>query len=71
FAQPVTEQLAPEYFSIISHPMDFSTVTRKNENYEYKTVEAFEEDVLLIFSNCMKYNRADTLYYKAADRLRR
>ncbi|OQV24277.1 Bromodomain and PHD finger-containing protein 3 [Hypsibius exemplaris] len=67
FAAPVTEKIAPKYFSIISHPMDFSTISRKlDEAGAYSTFESFEADVNLVVDNCLKYNQPDTVFYKFA-----
>lgn len=50
--------------------MDFSTMRTKLENHEYRTFEEFEEDFFLMISNCMTYNAEDTIFYRAAVRLR-
>lgn len=54
----------------ISKPMDFSTMRRKLESHLYRTLEEFEEDFNLIVTNCMKYNAKDTIFHRAAVRLR-
>lgn len=46
----------PDYFSIISEPMDLGTIKTKLEEYMYFTVEEFAADVRLTFSNAMLYN---------------
>nr|CAG8446319.1 979_t:CDS:2 [Entrophospora candida] len=46
----------PDYPVIVKTPMDFSTVEKKLNNYEYKCAHDFEKDVRLIFSNCIIYN---------------
>ncbi|NIG58830.1 bromodomain and PHD finger-containing protein 3 isoform X5 [Pontoporia blainvillei] len=50
--------------------MDFSTMRRKLESHLYGTLEEFEEDFNLIVTNCMKYNAKDTIFHRAAVRLR-
>ena len=45
-----------DYHTIIKTPMDLGTVKKKMDNREYTSVAAFEHDVLIIFSNCYKYN---------------
>ena len=45
-----------DYHTIIKTPMDLGTVKKKMDNREYTSVAAFEHDVLVIFSNCYKYN---------------
>ncbi|XP_055338375.1 bromodomain-containing protein 1-like [Paramacrobiotus metropolitanus] len=70
FANPVTEKIAPQYFSIIKHPMDFSKVTEKLDNGKYVDAESFEKDLHLIIDNCLKYNTPDTVFHQAALRFR-
>lgn len=41
FAFPVTDNIAPGYSSIISHPMDFSTMKTKIEDSLYSSVAEF------------------------------
>lgn len=38
--------------------------------YRYLNFDDFEEDFNLIVSNCLKYNAKDTIFYRAAVRLR-
>jgi len=61
----------PHYYSIITHPMDFSTIERKlnasnpvkpdpnPSNPRYNTADEFIADVRLIFSNCVTFNGPD------------
>ncbi|XP_021114435.1 bromodomain-containing protein 1 isoform X7 [Heterocephalus glaber] len=65
FAQPV-----PDYLDHIKHPMDFATMRKRLEAQGYRNLRAFEEDFNLIVDNCMKYNAKDTVFYRAAVRLR-
>lgn len=69
FAWPVTDHIAPGYSSIISTPMDFSTMRQKIDNNEYPTLSDFKVDVKLLCDNCMTYNRPDTVYYKTAKKM--
>lgn len=43
---------------------------RKLESHQYRTLEEFEEDFNLIVTNCMRYNSKDTIFHRAAVRLR-
>ncbi|NXD77670.1 BRPF3 protein, partial [Halcyon senegalensis] len=77
FAEPVNLDEAslfpkgvPDYLEFISNPMDFSTMRRKLESHLYRTLDEFEEDFNLIVTNCMRYNAKDTIFHRAAVRLR-
>ncbi|CAG8556475.1 5279_t:CDS:10, partial [Acaulospora colombiana] len=58
FYEPVdAEKLGvPDYYKIISHPMDLSTINSKLENDQYTGAEEFEADIRLMFQNCYTYN---------------
>ncbi|XP_017115878.1 bromodomain-containing protein 7 [Drosophila elegans] len=69
FAWPVTDDMAPGYSSIISKPMDFSTMRQKIDDHEYAALTEFSDDFKLMCENAIKYNHVDTVYNKAAKRL--
>ncbi|XP_055079825.1 bromodomain-containing protein 3-like isoform X2 [Periophthalmus magnuspinnatus] len=48
-----------DYYDIIKHPMDLSTIKKKLDNRQYKDAQEFAADVRLMFSNCYKYNPPD------------
>ncbi|CAO3672922.1 unnamed protein product [Rhizopus stolonifer] len=56
FLQPVDPVLLgiPDYFDVIKHPMDLSTVKAKLNSYNSK--EEFISDLKLMFENCYTYN---------------
>ncbi|KAK9267193.1 hypothetical protein L1049_009613 [Liquidambar formosana] len=58
FNQPVDPVALniPDYFSIISEPMDLGTIKSKLEKNLYFGAEEFADDVRLTFSNAMIYN---------------
>ncbi|KAI9395545.1 hypothetical protein POPTR_005G252200v4 [Populus trichocarpa] len=66
FSEPVDPEELPDYFEIVENPMDFSTARKKLDEGAYTNLEQFEKDVLLICSNAMQYNSADTIYYRQA-----
>ncbi|KAJ3023879.1 nuA3 HAT complex component nto1 [Thoreauomyces humboldtii] len=68
FADPVTAAMAPDYATYVTNPMDFSTMARKVDHYEYRDIASFEADLELVWHNCMVYNKPETEYYKAAAR---
>ncbi|EFP77426.2 uncharacterized protein PGTG_03382 [Puccinia graminis f. sp. tritici CRL 75-36-700-3] len=73
FRKPVDpiRESAPNYFNIISNPMDFKTMGLKLEMGQYPNREAFKDDVNLIFKNCKTYNLPDSsLVVKYAEPLK-
>ncbi|XP_006888088.1 PREDICTED: bromodomain-containing protein 1 [Elephantulus edwardii] len=70
FAQPVSLKEVPDYLDHISRPMDFATMRKRLEAQGYSALAEFEEDFNLIVDNCLKYNAKDTVFYRAAVRLR-
>ncbi|KAG0147815.1 hypothetical protein CROQUDRAFT_655590 [Cronartium quercuum f. sp. fusiforme G11] len=62
FRRPVDpiRQGAPDYFNIISNPMDFKTMSDKLEMGQYPDREAFRDDFNLVIQNCKTYNLADS-----------
>lgn len=70
FAQPVNKALVPDYYDIIKQPMDLQTMGEKVERHEYLTVTDFTDDLDLLINNAMRYNKQDSLVFKAAVRVR-
>ncbi|MEQ2197699.1 hypothetical protein XENOCAPTIV_002158, partial [Xenoophorus captivus] len=68
--EKLKREQVPDYLEFISHPMDFSTMRSKLENHSYRSVADLEADFNLMVSNCLLYNTKDTVFYKAALRLR-
>lgn len=60
----------PDYLDHIERPMDFQTMWTSLESHHYLSFDTFEADFLLIVNNCLKYNAKDTVFYRAALRLR-
>ena len=70
FLQPVPLDLVPDYLNVIKDPIDLSLInSRINSKNYYMTVDIFVSDVRRIFENCRKYNLADTIYVKLANKL--
>jgi hypothetical protein len=42
FLYPVDAEEVPDYLNIIQHPMDFTTMRRKLDDYQYLAIEDFE-----------------------------
>ncbi|KAF2629907.1 transcriptional activator spt7 [Macroventuria anomochaeta] len=56
FLQRVNKREAPDYYNVIKHPMDIGTMMKKLKQLQYKSKKDFVEDLMLIWSNCLKYN---------------
>lgn len=67
FRKPVDPNEVPDYLSVITSPMDLSTMSKRLENEYYKSIAEFTADLKLIADNCRKYNDPDTTYYKNAN----
>ncbi|XP_026865797.2 bromodomain and PHD finger-containing protein 3 isoform X1 [Electrophorus electricus] len=70
FAEPVDVKEVPDYLEFISQPMDFSTMKSKLEAHKYRSLSDLEADFNLMISNCLLYNSKDTVFHRAAVRLR-
>ncbi|KAI9686451.1 MAG: hypothetical protein M1820_010635 [Bogoriella megaspora] len=69
FLKPVDKNEVPDYYNVITSPMDLSTMEEKLENGLYTAVGDLVDDLELIFSNCRQYNDANTVYPKCATKL--
>ncbi|KAF5475246.1 hypothetical protein F2P56_007075 [Juglans regia] len=59
----------PDYFTIISNPMDLGTIKFKLEKNMYFDTEGFAADIRLTFSNAMLYNPPGNSVHKMAQEL--
>ncbi|KAI8374745.1 uncharacterized protein BYT42DRAFT_547734 [Radiomyces spectabilis] len=69
FLEPVDTRIVTDYLDVIKHPMDFSTMRKKLERDEYKHLDDFRADFLLVVCNAKLYNAPSTIYWRNADRL--
>ena len=69
FVKPVNKDEVPEYYKVITSPMDLSTVEERLQAGHYAAPKDLVDDVKLIFSNCRQYNDATTVYTKCAVKL--
>eukprot|EP00299_Pterocystis_sp_00344_P013868 c6836_g1_i3.p1 GENE.c6836_g1_i3~~c6836_g1_i3.p1 ORF type:complete len:390 (-),score=90.34 c6836_g1_i3:8-1177(-) len=70
FRKPVTKTEAPDYFTVISEPMDLGTIKKMITNKQIKTLEQFCDRVFLVFQNATTYNMEGSDYYVMAEELR-
>merc|ERR1712013_195713 len=70
FAEPVDTDEVADYLDIVKTPMDFSTMRKKLENFEYSNIDDSEKDFSLMVANCLSYNEKDTIFYRAGTKMR-
>ncbi|KAL5038481.1 hypothetical protein RTP6_005781 [Batrachochytrium dendrobatidis] len=59
----------PHYRSIITRPMDLSTMRKKLDNGDYEHASEFEADMRLMLNNCYTFNPPGTDVYNLGKRL--
>ncbi|KAJ1921372.1 hypothetical protein H4219_000689 [Mycoemilia scoparia] len=69
FLEPVDTSIVTDYLKVIKSPMDFGTMKKKLNANEYKTIDQFKDDFMLVCKNCQTYNAPTTKYYKCARRI--
>lgn len=50
--------------------MDLSTMRQKAQTHQYHDVDQFANDFELMIENCLTYNSKETIFYRAAVKLR-
>ncbi|XP_077994227.1 transcription intermediary factor 1-alpha-like isoform X2 [Glandiceps talaboti] len=66
FHEPVSKTV-PNYYKIVAHPMDLSTIKCKLDSYE--NVEDFISDCRLVFTNCALFNGMESLVGRAGKKV--
>jgi transcriptional activator SPT7 len=56
FLNKVTKRDVPDYYNVIKQPMDLGTLMKNLKNLQYKSKKEFQDDVFLIWQNCLTYN---------------
>lgn len=66
FRQPVDAQALgiPDYFDIVTKPIDLATIKMKLDRGEYKDPWEYVDDVWLMFDNAWLYNRKNSRVYR-------
>ncbi|TBU46661.1 hypothetical protein BD309DRAFT_953609 [Dichomitus squalens] len=59
FLKPVAKSEVPDYYEIITNPMDLQTMLKKVKQRHYKCKKEFKDDLDLIWSNCFLYNATE------------
>ncbi|KAI0127343.1 hypothetical protein BJ170DRAFT_369543 [Xylariales sp. AK1849] len=57
FLQRVNKRDAPDYYNLITKPMDLGSMTKKLKGLQYKSKADFVVDLNLIWDNCLRYNQ--------------
>ncbi|XP_075232701.1 bromodomain-containing protein 140 isoform X2 [Lycorma delicatula] len=70
FIEPVDQTEVPDYGEVVKHPMDLSTMRSKIDDFCYSNLDQFEADFNLMIQNCLDYNAKDTVFYRAAIKMR-
>ncbi|KAJ7043378.1 hypothetical protein C8F04DRAFT_1229515 [Mycena alexandri] len=60
FLKPVSKAEVPDYYDVITNPMDLQTMLKKVKHKQYKSKREFKDDLDLIWSNCFTYNATET-----------
>ncbi|KAJ7184086.1 hypothetical protein C8R46DRAFT_1208327 [Mycena filopes] len=60
FLKPVSKAEVPDYYDVITTPMDLQTMLKKVKQKQYKSKREFKDDLDLIWSNCFTYNATET-----------
>ncbi|KAJ3638147.1 hypothetical protein MTP99_001553 [Tenebrio molitor] len=69
FLRPVQKTEVPDYYDVITKPMDFGTIKYKLNMGEYQEDAHFMSDALLVFQNCNTYNHTEDDVYKCGVQL--
>lgn len=68
FKMPVVKafpEVGEAYLQRIASPMDFRTI-EEERIHRYRSIRELQEDLVLVFGNCMEYNGEGTDYYETA-----
>ncbi|KAI8055791.1 hypothetical protein BDF22DRAFT_741079 [Syncephalis plumigaleata] len=72
FLTKVSRRDAPDYYQVITHPMDLGTITKKLKEFKYQSKQEFVDDLMLIYRNCFTYNtEPGNVYRKSAQQMQK
>jgi len=66
FMNPVTDEIANKYSTVIKEPMDLNRVRKRIDQGVIRNSLSLQRDLLLIFQNAMMYNSSKTDIYRMA-----
>lgn len=67
FIEKPSKKLYPDYYQIIQHPIDMTTIENYIKSDRYTTLDDIVGDYRLMFSNCRKYNEEGSMIYEDAN----
>ena len=59
----------PDYYEVITNPIDMKTINERIKSGNYKNVDQFISDARLMFNNCRQYNEEGSAIVKDANTL--
>lgn len=66
-----SKKLYPDYYEVISEPIDFLEIENKIRNEQYSSENDLIRDFKLMFANCRHYNEENSTIYEDANLLER
>uniref|UniRef100_A0A182MT35 Polybromo-1 n=1 Tax=Anopheles culicifacies TaxID=139723 RepID=A0A182MT35_9DIPT len=69
FMEKPSKKLYPDYYQVIQHPIDMTTIENNIKSDRYSTIDDIVGDYRLMFSNCRKYNEEGSMIYEDANLL--
>ncbi|UYV74640.1 TAF1 [Cordylochernes scorpioides] len=69
FCVPVNSKSMPEYYNVVTHPMDLQTMREKLHQKYYRNREDFLGDIHQIVKNSTLYNGPKNIYTMAAEQM--
>lgn len=71
FVYKVNKQHYPDYYILITNPIDLNTIRRSILKKQYYFVREFYEDMMRLFDNAMIYNAPESLIFVYADTMKK
>lgn len=71
FMEKPSKKLYPDYYEVISEPIDFLEIENKIRNEQYNSENDLVRDFKLMFANCRHYNEENSTIYEDANLLER
>uniref|UniRef100_A0A8C1K859 SWI/SNF related, matrix associated, actin dependent regulator of chromatin, subfamily a, member 2 n=1 Tax=Cyprinus carpio TaxID=7962 RepID=A0A8C1K859_CYPCA len=69
FVQLPSRKELPEYYELITKPVDFKKIKERVRNHKYRSVSDLEKDVMLLCHNAQTYNLEGSQDYRITDQI--